>query len=126
MNICTFRGRLTDAPELKVSGENKLSTARFTLAVPDRTKKNSEGKFDADFIRISAIGKTADVVSTYLSKGSEIIVTGRLHTYSYKKDDKTVYGAEVVASTIEFVSKCSSNDDYSYMEDIITDELPFK
>ena len=62
MNICTFRGRLTDAPEFKLSGENKISTARFTLAVPDRTKKNAEGKFDADFIRISTLGKIADVL----------------------------------------------------------------
>ena len=126
MNICTFRGRLTDAPEFKLSGENKISTARFTLAVPDRTKKNAEGKFDADFIRISTLGKIADVSNNFLNKGSEIIVTGRLHTYSYKKDDKTIYGAEVIASSIEFVSNCGASDDFSYMENINEDELPFK
>lgn len=126
MNICTFRGRLTDAPEYKIAGENQISTARFTLAVPNLTRKNADGKFDVDFIRISALNKIADITSKYLTKGSQIIVTGRLHTYSYKKDNKVIYGAEIIASSVEFVSDCSASDDYSYMEDINDDELPFR
>ena len=31
------------------------------------------------------------VCDQYTDKGSEILVTGRLHTYNYQKDDRKIY-----------------------------------
>lgn len=130
MNQAILRGRLTTDPKVSTSTTDgkEYTTATFTLAVPDRSHRNNDGTFATDFIKITAFSKTADVVSKFLSKGSEIIVTGKLHSYSYTKDESKVYRVEVIASTIEFISKCetSAPNDYSFMESVNDEELPFK
>ena len=82
MNNIILRGRLTDAPNTRISPENNTPITRFSLAVPDKTHRNHNGDFDVDFIKIVAFNGLANTVSQYTGKGSEILVTGRLHTYS--------------------------------------------
>ena len=124
MNIIILRGRLTADAEVRVTSDEKsTSIARFSLAVPDRTHRNSNGEYDTDFIKIVAFNSHADIIQQYTGKGSEIIVTGRLHTYSYEKDNRKVYMSEVITERIEFVDKCNKPDiDISGNDD----ELPFK
>lgn len=124
MNIIILRGRLTADAEVRVTNDEKSTTiARFSLAVPDKTHRNSNGEYDTDFIKIVAFNGLANTVSQYTGKGSEIILTGRLHTYSYDKDNRKVYMSEVIAERIEFVDKCNKPDVEIPDSD---DELPFK
>ncbi len=124
MNIIILRGRLTADAEVKVTTDEKSTTiARFSLAVPDKTHRNNNGEYDTDFIKIVAFNGLANTVSQYTGKGSEIILTGRLHTYSYEKDDRRVYMSEVIAERIEFVDRCNKPNMEIPDND---DELPFK
>lgn len=124
MNIVILRGRLTADAEVRVTTDEKSTTiARFSLAVADRTHRNSNGEYDTDFIKMVAFNSLANTIEQYTSKGSEIIVTGRLHTYSYEKDSRKVYMSEVIAERIEFVDKCNKPDLEIPDND---DELPFK
>lgn len=122
MNHIILRGRLTDAAVVKVSPENSTVIARFALAVPDRTHRNHNGDFDVDFIKIVAFNSLADTISQYTGKGSEILLSGRLHTYTYEKDDRKVYMSEVIAERVEFIAKCNKPDTNIPDTD---DELPF-
>ena len=128
MNMVTLRGRLVSDPQFKVSTNNEAvtSVAHFVLAVPNRRHKNAEGKFDADFIKHTAFNEKAEIAQNYLRQGSEIITYGMLHSYKYDKDGQTIYGMEILVDNIEFVSKCGASDDFSYMENINENELPFK
>lgn len=124
MNIVILRGRLTADAEIRVTTDEKSTTiARFSLAVADRTHRNSNGEYNTDFMKIVAFNSLANTIEQYTSKGSEIIVTGRLHTYSYEKDCRKVYMSEIVAERIEFVDKCNKPDFVIPDND---DELPFK
>lgn len=124
MNIIILRGRLTADAVVRVTTDEKSTTiARFSLAVPDRTHRNNNGDYDTDFIKIVAFNGMANNVSQYTGKGSEIIVTGRLHTYSYEKENRKVYMSEVIAEHIEFVDRCNKPDVEIPDSD---DELPFK
>ena len=124
MNMIILRGRLTADAEVRVTNDEKSTTiARFSLAVPDKTHRNSNGEYDTDFIKIVAFNSHADIIQQYTGKGSEIIVTGRLHTYSYEKDGRKVYMSEVIAERIEFVDRCNKPDMEIPDND---DELPFK
>lgn len=124
MNIVILRGRLTADAEVRVTTDEKSTTiARFSLAVADRTHRNSNGEYDTDFIKIVAFNSLANTIEQYTSKGSEIIATGRLHTYSYEKDGRKVYMSEIIAERIEFVDKCNKPDFEIPDND---DELPFK
>lgn len=96
MNTVALVGRLTKDPEVRTN--NDLTIARYTLAVDRRGKDEP-----ADFIRCVAFGKTAQFAEKYLSKGSQIGVTGSIRTGSYKdKNGNTVYTTEVVIDNHTF------------------------
>lgn len=102
MNLVTLVGNLTKDPEHRTT-EAGTSTTRFTVAV-QRNFKNSEGKYEADFITCVAWRGTADFIAKYFSKGSKIGITGSIATRTYKNnEDKTVYVTEVNVNTAEFV-----------------------
>lgn len=124
MNIIILRGRLTADAEVRVTSDEKSTTiARFSLAVPDKSHRNSNGEYDTDFVKIVAFNGLANTIIQYTGKGSEILVTGRLHTYSYEKENRKVYMSEVIAERIEFIDKCNKPDVEIPDND---DELPFK
>lgn len=126
MNSIILRGRLTADPETRITSDEKPTTiSRFSLAVQDRTHRNHDGNYDVDYIKIVAFNSVADNIQRYTEKGSEILVQGRLHTYSYKnKEDKNVYMAEVICEKLEFIDKCKKVG--AEIPDIPEDdELPF-
>lgn len=103
MNKAILVGRLTRDPEVKNTTSGK-SVASFTLAV-DRRFKNKDGQKEADFVPIVVWGKQAEFAGQYLSKGSQIGVSGRLQVRSYDaQDGQRRYATEVVADEITFLS----------------------
>jgi single-strand DNA-binding protein len=126
MNNVILRGRLTAAPDVRITTDEKnTTTARFSLAVQDKSHKNHNGDYDVDFVKCVAFNGIANNLHQYCDKGSEILITGRLHCYSYKnKEDKNVYMTEVIVEKVEFVSNCQKAD--VEIPDIPDEELPFK
>lgn len=136
INNWTGTGRITKDPEVKAMG-NGTASCRFTLAV-NRTFKNKQGEYDADFITCVAFGNTAQKLSQYVRKGNLLGVTGRIQTGSYENNmGQRVYTTEVVANNITFLENnnkqqsgqhqdpYSSNapSPYDHM-DISDDDLP--
>ena len=104
MNSCNFVGRLTADPENRSTSSGK-SVCSFTIAV-QRPYKDSEGKYQADFLKVVAWERTADYVSNYCSKGQNVSVTGRLETRSYEnKDGVKVYTFDIVAERVQGLEK---------------------
>lgn len=125
MNTVILRGRFTDAPEVKITTDEKPTTvARFSLAVQGRTHRNHNGDYDVDFIKCVAFNGTAETLQQYTDKGSEVLITGRLHCYTYKKDERTVYMTEVIVEKAEFISNCKKAG--NEIPDIPDEETPFK
>ncbi len=129
MNKITLLGRMTTNAEVRITSDDTPTTiARFSLAVPDKTHRNKEGNYDTDFIKIVAFNTIANNIERFTCKGSQLLITGRLHTYNYKnKENQTVYMSEVIAEQVEFISDCKkTSDEVIEIPDDITDELPFK
>lgn len=129
-NVAVITGRLTRDVELKAmnNGENM---GRFTVAV-DRNFKNASGEREADFIRCVAFRKTAELISEYFNKGSQISLDGRIQTGSFENDKgETVYTTDLVVNNFSFVGSSSdSSDESSSLEsnkeiEIDPDDLPF-
>lgn len=138
MNNVVLCGRLYKDVELK-QGQNGKSIARTGIAV-QRDYKNSEGKYDSDFLSVIAFGGTADFLSKYFNKGTKIILSGKIQTGSFtNKEGQKVYTTDIVATNVEFAeSKGASSgsnktqglkpaDDGGFMNipDGIDEELPF-
>lgn len=121
MNSVQLIGRLTRDPEVKyTSGKEPMAIARFSLAVDEGYGENKR----TSFIPIVVFGKQAESCETYLKKGSQAAVTGRIQTGSYEKDGRTIYTTDVVANRVEFLNsvKAKSNDDVKPADD--GDEMP--
>jgi single-strand DNA-binding protein len=82
MNTATFAGRLGRDPETRSVGDKTVTN--FSLAV-DRFKKD-DGPLWVD---VSAWGKLGENVQRYITKGREVVVTGRVDLRVYTKNDGT-------------------------------------
>jgi len=80
MNSVNLLGRITRDLELRKTA-NGVSYVFFTLAVNRPVARDQEGQ-KADFIPCSAWRITAETMAKYLSKGSQIAVSGSLRTRS--------------------------------------------
>lgn len=70
----------------------------------------------ADFPRLVAFGKTAEVIEQYMSKGRGCIIEFHVQTGSYtNKEGKKIYSTDLVCDSIEFppVKKNEESQDYS-------------
>lgn len=123
MNKVALIGRLTKDLELRKTNSGTSCTS-FTLAVNRRIK--TEGQPEADFIRCTAWGKTAEVMCQYLSKGSQIGVEGRIQTGQYEdKNGNTVFTTDVVVEQMTFIGNSENKEKEELNDDIISDDLPF-
>ena len=102
MNSVSLVGRLTRDPEVRYTSSN-MAVARFSIAIDRRRGKDGEEQ-GADFPSIVVFGKQGENCGAYLSKGSQVAITGRIQTGSYTKQDGTkVYTTDVVADRVEFL-----------------------
>lgn len=100
LNQITIMGRLTRDPELRRTGSGVAVTS-FTVAV-DRDFSSKDEK-ETDFIDCVAWRSTGEFVNKYFSKGSMILVSGRLQIRAWTdKDGNKRRSAEVVAENVYF------------------------
>ena len=115
LNHITIMGRLTRDPELRRTGTG-IAVASFTVAV-DRDFGGRDGsEKETDFIDCVAWRSTGEFVSKYFTKGSMIVVSGRLQIRGWTdKEGNKRRSAEVVADNVYFgESKRSSEGGNSY------------
>ncbi|WP_346207643.1 single-stranded DNA-binding protein [Caldifermentibacillus hisashii] len=120
-------GRLTKDVELRFTPQG-VAIANFTVAI-NRTFKNANGEYEADFINVVAFKKTAENVANYTKKGSMVAVDGRIQTRNYQNNEgKRVYVTEIVADSIQFLESKKQEDPFKnngHPIDIDDSDLPF-
>jgi single-strand DNA-binding protein len=100
INRVVLIGRLTRDPELRTTTTGK-SVCDFSIAVQKRVKP-ADGSPDADFFRVQCWDKTADYVTTYLTKGRLVGVDGRLTARKFTASDGTNREVvEIVAESVQ-------------------------
>ena len=102
LNHITIMGRLTRDPELRRTGSG-IAVASFTVAVDRDFGGREGGERETDFIDCVAWRQTGEFVSKYFTKGSMIVVSGRLQIRGWTdKDGNKRRTAEVVADNVYF------------------------
>ena len=102
LNHITIMGRLTRDPELRRTGSG-IAVASFTVAVDRDFGGRDGGEKETDFIECVAWRHTGEFVSKYFTKGSMIVVSGRLQIRGWTdKDGNKRRTAEVVADNVYF------------------------
>ena len=102
LNHITIMGRLTRDPALRRTGTG-IAVASFSVAVDRDFSGRDGGEKETDFIDCVAWRQTGEFVSKYFTKGSMIVVSGRLQIRSWTdKDGNKRRTAEVVADNVYF------------------------
>ena len=125
LNKLNYQGRFTADPELKQT-QSGVFFMEFTIAWSEKYKE-IETKC---FLRCKAWRQTAEFISKYFSKGSEILIEGRLVTEQWEKD------GQIQSRTICYVEKvhfCGSKSDgqqftnntQNTLEPVSEEEIPF-
>ncbi len=109
MNQVILVGRLTSDPEVIVTESDKKMSA-ITIAV-SRPFKNSDGIYEADFIRCILWNNIALNTCEYCHTGDIVGIKGRLQTRMYETDEKQKkYITEVIAEKITFLTNNKKNE----------------
>lgn len=109
LNVAILGGRLTADPELKMTGSGIAATT-FNVAVERPRMKDANGQLKesvTDFIRCTAWRKTAEFITRYFHKGSNICIEGSIQTGSYEKNGQTHFTTDILVSSAHFVDSRS-------------------
>lgn len=83
---------------LNLKNGETMKKVGFNIACNRKSKDKS-----ADFPRVVAFGKTAEVIEKYLGKGRGVIVQFHVQTSSYtNKEGKKIYQTDLVCDEVEF------------------------
>ncbi len=85
-NRVILLGNLVRDIELRYTN-SRMAVCQNAIAVNDR-RKNASGEWidETSFVDVTFFGRTAEIVSEYLGKGSPIFVEGRLKQDTWEKD----------------------------------------
>lgn len=106
MNRIEIKGNVGSDPELKYTANQ---TPLVELSIADSEKRGEE--FVTQWVQVTAFGKTAERVHTFVKKGNKLSVTGKLHVNSYKdKEGKTKTKYSVIMQTFDILMPMRSPD----------------
>ncbi len=112
LNKVTLIGRLGQDPEIRYT-QSGSAVANATIATNDFwTDKQGEKQERTEWHSLVLWGKLADLAQSYLKKGSQVYVEGRLQTRDWEdQQGQKHYKTEVVVTTMQFLdSKISDAD----------------
>ncbi|MFN3190604.1 MAG: single-stranded DNA-binding protein [Aureliella sp.] len=102
-NRVILMGNLTRDVELRYTPAGTPVT-EVGLAVNDRRKnQNGEWVDETTFVDVTFWGRTAEVASEYLSKGSPVFIEGRLKLDTWEKDGQKNYKLRVVCDRMQLL-----------------------
>ena len=97
-------GRSTRDPELRTTPDG-MSVTRFSLAVRRSSRDDSE----TDFFDVVAFRQLAETVANYTTKGTLVLVEGRLQTRIYTDREGVLRKVvEIIADTVRFLERRAS------------------
>ena len=104
MNRVFLMGNVTRDPELRYIS-NGSAVTEIGLAINDR-RKSASGEWveETTFVDVTLWARTAEVAGEYLSKGSPVLIEGRLKLDSWETDGQKRSKLRVVAEKMQMLS----------------------
>lgn len=112
LNMWQGIGRLGRDPEIRHLPSGVV-VANFSIACSDdyNSKDSGEKVEQTEWVRISAFGKTAEVIEQYAHKGKQVYVQGKLKTRKWQdKDGNDRYTTEVNANVVQLLGGRGDSD----------------
>ena len=107
MNKVLLTGRLTRDPEMRSLASGK-SVTQFSVATNEYA---GNGKERAEYHNVVTWDRLAEICGTYLGKGQQVAVEGRIQTRTWDDDrGQRHWKTEVVAAHVEMLSGRKKKD----------------
>lgn len=103
INVVVLVGRLTRDCEVKSTPQG-TSVCRFSIAVNRRKRTGDKWEDEVSYIDIVVWGKSAETLSSYLTKGRQVSVQGELRQNRWEQNGQTHSRIEVVASSVQLLA----------------------
>jgi len=103
INKVTLIGNLGQDPELRYTA-NQLPVCQLSIATKETWMKDGKKNESTEWHKVNVWNKQAENCATYLHKGSQVYVEGKLKTRMYEKDGQKRYATEIEAKDIKFMS----------------------
>ena len=101
-------GNLTRDIELRYTPAGTAVTD-IGLAVNDRVKKNDQWVDEVNYFDITLWGRTAEIASEYLSKGSPVLVEGRLRYDTWEQDGQKRSKIKIIGEKMQMLGGRSNS-----------------
>tara|TARA_Y100000593_G_C4133052_1_gene248385 strand:+ start:178 stop:600 length:423 start_codon:yes stop_codon:yes gene_type:complete len=112
LNQCNFIGRLGNDVETRFL-PNGDAVVNFSIACGWKSK-DKEG---AEWVRIVAFGKLAEICDKYLAKGSRIYISGGMRTRKWQdQSGQDRYTTEIVASNMQMLDSKQDGQQDGYQQ----------
>ncbi len=99
LNRCEFIGRLGKDPETRFM-PNGDAVCNFSIAVGWKSKE----KEGTEWVRVNAFKQLAEICGKYLTKGSQVYISGRMSTRKWRdKDGSDRYSTEINADQMQML-----------------------
>lgn len=136
LNTVSIGGNLCRDAELRATASG-MAVLTFSVAVNESRKNQQTGEYEdyPNYVDCTMFGRRAESVSRYLTKGTYVALTGRLHQNRWQnKDGQNRSKLEVTADNIHFESRRLDGDDYDqkqaeaqgdYEAQMYDEDIPF-
>jgi len=101
-NRVVLVGNITRDVELRYTPSGTAVTD-ISLAVNERIKRNDQWVEEAHFFDVTLWGRTAEVAGEYLSKGSSVLIEGRLKLDRWEQDGKKRSKIQIVGEKMQML-----------------------
>ena len=124
MNKVILSGNLCHDIEVKYTTTSNKPVVSNSIAVRSDFK-NADGEYDTTFINITVWNKTAEFLSNYASKGTKILVEGKLNSRSYDdKEGNRRNVTEVIVDKVELLG--SKTKEETTPAPVVEESNPFE
>lgn len=95
-------GNITRDIELRYT-QGGTAVTEIGMAVNDRVKRNNEWVDETTFVDVTLWGRTAEVASEYLGKGSPVLIEGRLKLDTWEQEGQKRSKLRVVGERMQML-----------------------
>lgn len=104
LNSVNIMGNLTRDPEIRYINSGK-AVCNLSIANNRVYTKNGEKVNEVSYFDVEVWGPAGENCAKYLSKGSGVIVEGRLKQERWEKDGKTQSRVRISANSVHFMPR---------------------
>ncbi len=104
LNSVNIMGNLTRDPEMRYTTSGK-AVCNLSIANNRVFSKNGEKATEVSYFDVEVWGVVGENCAKYLTKGSGIIVEGRLRQDRWEKDGKTQSRVRISANNVHFLAR---------------------